>query len=173
MVGSLPLLGRKITGNKSGKDSAKPPRKIKGKKGTDMLYEKIQQDRIQAMKDKNEGVRRVLSILQGEVDRNKGVKEINEDTVLATIKKMIKNAKENIGKWGPGHAASVEAQEDIGVLRGYLPPGTVEDLSEEELRKILSDLKEKHSGNQGLVMKEAKVIPGVDMTLAAKVYKTI
>ena len=119
-----------------------------------MLYDQIKADRITAMKNKDEDRKRVLSVLLGEVDRNRGAKELTDEVVLAAVKKMVKAATENIEILGEQNPAAEEHKKDKALLEAFLPKA----LSLDEIRKIMQDLKGKHGGNNGAIMKEAKEI---------------
>lgn len=134
-----------------------------------MLYEQIKTSRITAMREKNEIGKRILTVLLGEIDRSKGSKEINDEVVISSVRKLLKAANDNISMLAAEHPLSVEAQQDKGILEAYLP----QMLSEEDIRSTMVLLKDKHSGNMGMIMKEAKAIPGMDMAVASRILKNI
>jgi uncharacterized protein YqeY len=141
-----------------------------------MLYEKISAERTVAAKEQNAPLKRTLSLILGEVERFKGTKGFvgfTDELVVSTVLTMIKNNKKLQRSYAPEAPEKVELAHELAVMRQYLPEGTPEDLSPEEMLGILVSLKEKHQGNQALIMKEAKTFPGMDMKDAAEMYKTL
>jgi uncharacterized protein YqeY len=134
-----------------------------------MLYEQVKASRITAMKEKQETRKRILTVLLGEIERSKGSKEITDEVVISAVRKLVKAANDNIVLLAAGHPLAAEAQQDKIVLEEYLP----QMMSEENTRALMALLKDKHSGNMGMIMKEAKTVPGVDMAVASKILKNI
>ena len=61
-----------------------------------MIYEKIKEMRMFAMKAKDESLKSVLTVLLGEVDRIKDTKGTADDIIVSVVQKMAKNAEETI-----------------------------------------------------------------------------
>lgn len=117
------------------------------------LIDKIKSDQLQARKSQHAITSALLTTLIGEsemVGKNAN-RQVTDDEVVSVIKKFIKNiditlsvVKDDFSK----DKCELEKQ----ILTNYLP----KQLTKKELVSIISDLKNKHSGNVGLVMKELK-----------------
>lgn len=87
------------------------------------LQEKINADLKAAMLKKDETTKSILRVLIGELNRVDKI--VSDEKVIATVKKMIENAKIVGG-----------AEDEIAVLENYIP----KQLTEEELSGIISSL---------------------------------
>jgi uncharacterized protein YqeY len=130
-----------------------------------MLYEKIKTDRLNAMKAKDENRKRILSVLVGEIDRCRGTKELSDDVVIASVKKLVKAAKDTIQMVGPDASTT----SDLVVLEAYLP----KELSESDIRNIVIGLKGIHGDNIGAIMKTAKSVPGINLGIVSSILKSL
>lgn len=90
------------------------------------MIEKIKNDMIQAMKDKNEVARDILRVLRGEIQRNeqssKGKVEVSDSDIIKLIKKLIESVKETGNDNG-----------EVAILETYLPT----QLSGNEIESIV------------------------------------
>ena len=108
------------------------------------LQDQIKKDRIVAIKAKDPLKRTLLTVLLGELDREG--KEVDDVTVEAVIRKMIKNAN-TIG--------DISALAEIDVLDAYLP----QLMSESDVRTIIENMIYKADGSimLGSIMKEFNI----------------
>jgi len=123
------------------------------------MVEKLKQDMIQAMKDKDKiklaVIRGVKAGMEKErIDRNR---EINDDLLIDIVNREIKMRKDSIGEFEKGGREDLVEQykSEIDILMNYLP----EQLSVEEINKVIdeifAELKPEGPKSMGLVMKEA------------------
>jgi uncharacterized protein YqeY len=102
-----------------------------------MLIEQTRKDRIQAMKDGDTVKKNLLSTLIGDCCKN--VKEPDDAIVIAMIKKFIKNSVElldvliNTSNYTSDDTNKIG--KEIRILESYLP----QQLTEEQLRIIISN----------------------------------
>ena len=123
------------------------------------LLEKMKNDLITAMKEKDKERLTVLRMVKGaiqlEVINNK--KEENEELFIDVVSKQIKTRNDSIVEFQKGNRQDLidKTQAEIEILKGYLP----KQLTEEEIEEILNDVFNKvnptSSKEMGLVMKEA------------------
>lgn len=123
------------------------------------LLEKMKNDLITAMKEKDKERLTVLRMVKGaiqlEVINNK--KEENEELFIDVVSKQIKTRNDSIVEFQKGNRQDLidKTQAEIEILKGYLP----KQLTEEEIEEILNDVFNKvnptSSKEMGLIMKEA------------------
>lgn len=127
------------------------------------LKEKIKGDLKNAIKNGDSVVRGVLRLLSSDIKNEEiaGKKELIDDDVLKIIKKDIKRHKESIEQYKTGGRKDLVEQEEkeLEILEKYMP----EQMSEDEIRKIVSGVIEKLGATNasdfgkvmGMAMKEA------------------
>ena len=122
------------------------------------MYDKLKQDIIISMKEKDTLKLQTLRGIKGTVDLehiNKKV-EITDELVIDVISKGIKTRKESIVEFEKGNRQDLidKTNLEIDILKVYLP----EQLSSDELNKIIdevfSKVKPTSSKDMGLIMKE-------------------
>lgn len=122
------------------------------------MYEKIKQDIITAMKEKDSVKVQTLRGIKGDIDLehiNKKV-QINDELVINVLTRHIKTRKESIGEFEKGNRLDLieKTKGEIDLLTPYLP----EQLSRDELLKIIDEVfikvNPKSSRDMGLIMKE-------------------
>ena len=122
------------------------------------MYDKLKQDIITSMKEKDTLKLQTLRGIKGSVDLehiNKKV-EITDDLVIDLISRGIKTRKESIIEFEKGNREDLidKTNKEIDILKTYLP----EQLSSDELNKILDEVFSKvsptSSKDMGLIMKE-------------------
>ena len=141
------------------------------------LKEKIKSDLKDAMKSGDSVVRGVLRLLSSDI-KNEEIslkKELTDDDVLKILKKDIKRHKESIEQYKTGGREDLAEQEEkeLEILEKYMP----EQISEEEIRKIVSDVVKKLGATNvsdfgkvmGIAMKE--IGGNVDGSLVGKIVK--
>lgn len=140
-----------------------------------MLIDEIKAANIQAMKDRDQTSRAVLSIVLTkyklqEVELKSQGKEIGDKELLSIIQKVLKELEDE--KAGYLKVNNLERADNISkqmeVISSYLP----KQLSEEEIRKIINSLEDKSVPN---VMKHFKMnyAGQVDMSLVNSVLRSL
>ena len=122
------------------------------------MYDRIKEDIVKALKEKDTLKLQTLRGIKGEVDLehiNKKV-EINDDLVITVLSRGIKTRKESIVEFEKGNRDDLinKTNDEIKLLQTYLPA----QLSDEEINKILDDAFNKVNPTSpkemGLIMKE-------------------
>ncbi len=122
------------------------------------MYDKIKEEIVNAMKEKNTLKVQTLRGVKGEIDLehiNKKV-EINDDLVISVLSHQIKTRRESIVEFEKGNREDLinKTNEEIELLQGYLP----KQLDESEINKILDDAFTKvnptGAKDMGLIMRE-------------------
>jgi len=122
------------------------------------LIEKINQDVVTCMKNKDSFALGVVRMVKGAIQLEKINKkrELTDDEVIAVIAKQIKMRNDSIQEFEKANRNDLisQSQKEIELLNVYLP----EQLSTEEVNKIIDDAFEKvkptSSKDMGLIMKE-------------------
>lgn len=122
------------------------------------MYDKIKQDIVSAMKEKDTLKLQTLRGVKGSVDLehiNKKL-EINDDLVLTILSREIKSRKESITEFEKGNRQDLieKTTSEIELLTTYLP----KQLSEEEVLAVIEEAFKKvnptSAKEMGLIMKE-------------------
>jgi len=140
-----------------------------------MIIDQIKSANVQAMKDRDNIKRGVLSIIMTkyklqEVEMRAAGKEIGDAEILAIIQKTLKELSDE--KEGYVKANNTQRVDDIskqeGVLADYLP----KQLSEADIRSIINGLEDKSIPS---VMKHFKTnyAGQVDMSLVNSVLRSL
>lgn len=125
-----------------------------------MVQQKIQTDQIQALKagDKKrlETLRYILAQIKNkEIEKREA---LTDEEVINVLRKIIKELKESIDSFEKANrtdlAQEYKAQHEIAVA--YMPA----EISDEELKKAVDDLKTKHNE---VFMKNPKALIGICM----------
>ena len=132
------------------------------------LINKLKADRLAATKASDHQLKTLLGTVIGEIDRNKGNKQIDDSVAVSSIKKMISAINENIAI-GLKHGYPVDSYDyELRIMKSYVPDVVV--LSEEETRKLIGDLISSGAANIGAIMKGIGSNP-VDKALASRLAK--
>ena len=123
------------------------------------MVEKLKQDMIEAMKNKEIERLTVIRMVKAAMDQEHidRKKEINDELLIDVVKKQIKMRKDSISEFEKGGRSDlIEAtQKEVDILMNYLP----EQLSVEEVKNIISaisdEVKPEGQKDMGKVMKEA------------------
>ena len=137
------------------------------------MYEKINEDLKNAMKEKDTFKLSVLRMLKSALQLEQIAKKHELDAVLKKQVKVRKDSLEEYKKYDK--AELVESLEkEIAILDVYLP----EEMSEEDITKVvedaISEVKPTSMKDMGLVMKkvnELLVGKNADMSLVSKLVK--
>lgn len=122
------------------------------------MYDRIKEDIVKALKEKDTLKLQTLRGVKGEADLehiNKKV-EINDDLLISVISHQIKTRKESIAEFEKGNRTDLidKTNLEINLLQEYLPA----QLSVEEINKILDDAFNKvnptSAKDMGLIMRE-------------------
>ncbi len=143
-----------------------------------MLEEKILNDYKEAMKSQDKIKSSTLSFLRAElmnVAIAKKKKALDDNEVVAVIKKQVKQHQDSIEQFNKGNRQDLSAKEakELEILKSYLPP----QLSDEEIRKIIEEavisLGAAGPKDMGKVMKEvsAKVGQSADSKVVSDLVK--
>lgn len=120
-----------------------------------MLKDKIKQDILVAMKDRDMKKVNVLRFLVSLIDKKAlqlPVGEMKESDELVVMQKELKNKEESleIFKKAERQDLVTDLEEEIEILKSYLP----KMLSEEEIEKMVDEAIESVGVNFGVVMRE-------------------
>ena len=147
-----------------------------------MLKNKLKDELIKAMKDKNQlrvsTLRMVnASIKDLEISQrtNKQVDEISDDEIINILVKMVKQRKEAAATYKQGNRDDLSKKEldEIQIIEEFLP----KQLSEGDVIKIVEDLISENNisdiSGMGLLMSEIKkkYSGQLDLGLASKIIK--
>ncbi len=122
------------------------------------MYDRIKNDIVNALKEKDTLKLQTLRGVKGEADLehiNKKV-EINDDLLITVISHQIKTRKESIEEFKKGNREDLvsKTSQEIELLQGYLP----KQLSDEEVKQILDNafdkVKPTSNKDMGLIMRE-------------------
>lgn len=128
-------------------------------KGDEIMVEKLKQDMIEAMKNKEKERLTVIRMVKAAMDQEHidRKREINDELLIDVVNKQIKMRKDSISEFEKGGRSDlIEAtQREVDILMNYLP----EQLSIEEVKDIISaifdEVKPEGQKDMGKVMKEA------------------
>ena len=123
------------------------------------MVEKLKQDMIEAMKNKEKERLTVIRMVKAAMDQEHidRKREINDELLIDVFNKQIKMRKDSISEFEKGGRSDlIEAtQKEVDILMNYLP----EQLSIEEVKDIISaifdEVKPEGQKDMGKVMKEA------------------
>lgn len=126
------------------------------------MYDKIKEDIVSSLKEKNQLKLQTLRGIKGDVDLehiNKKI-EINDELVIDMISRGIKTRKESIVEFEKAGRENLltKTEDEVKILMEYLP----KQLSKEELTSVIEEvfIKVNPSGpkDMGLVIKELSPI---------------
>ena len=128
-------------------------------KGDEIMVEKLKQDMIEAMKNKEKERLTVIRMVKAAMDQEHidRKREINDELLIDVVNKQIKMRKDSISEFEKGGRSDlIEAtKKEVDILMNYLP----EQLSIEEVKDIISaifdEVKPEGQKDMGKVMKEA------------------
>lgn len=141
------------------------------------MRNQILEDLKQAMKAQDKNKLAVIRMVKGAIQMEELNKkrELNDDEVVAVISKQIKTRKESIVEFQKANRTDLieQTSKEIEILNEYMP----EQMSEEEIEKIISEVFEKlnptSASDMGKVMREVTpILKGkADMSLVSKIIK--
>ena len=122
------------------------------------MVEKLKQDMIEAMKQKDKERLTVIRMVKAALDKERIDKkvEINDDLLIDVVNKQIKMRNDSITEFKKANRMDLVEKNmfELDVLKKYLP----EQLSEQEVEKIIDEIfdmvKPTSQKDMGKVMKE-------------------
>ena len=142
------------------------------------MYNKINEDLLVAMKNKNTFELSVLRMLKSALQLEKIAKkeDLNDKEVINVLKKQVKIRKDSVQEYKKYNKNDVAEtlEKEIDVIEKYLP----QELGEDELKKIIEiafqDVNPQSMKDMGLIMKninEKLENKNADMSLVSKLVK--
>ena len=142
------------------------------------MYEKINEDLKNAMKEKDTFKLSVLRMLKSALQLEQIAKkhELDDNEIAAVLKKQVKVRKDSLEEYKKYDKTELveSLEKEIAILDAYLP----EEMSEEEITNIvdeaINEVKPSSMKDMGLVMKkvnELLVGKNADMSLVSKLVK--
>lgn len=141
------------------------------------MREKILNDLVSAMKNKDKETLTVLRMVKGAIQLEEINKkqELNDEDVIAVLSKQIKTRKESIVEFEKAgrNDLTIQTQGEIEILSKYMP----EQLSEEEVLKVINEafdtLKPEKPSDMGKLMGflTPKLKGKADMSFVSKIIK--
>jgi len=144
------------------------------------LKDQILEDLKQAMKARESDkviVFRTLNsaIKNKEIELNKRENGLNDDEIISVIKKEVKKRKDAIFEYQKGNRKELSQKEEqeLKILRKYLPEEMSKKQIENEVNKTIKELNSKGKEDFGRVMKAimSKLKNRVDGALVNKIIK--
>ena len=146
-------------------------------KGDEIMVEKLKQDMVEAMKNKEKERLTVIRMVKAAMDQEHidRKKEINDELLIDVVNKQIKMRKDSITEFEKGGRNDLveKTQSEIELLMTYLP----EQLSLEDVKSIIDEIfaevKPEGQKDMGKVMKEAtaKLKGKADMKEVSNIIK--
>ena len=141
------------------------------------MVEKLKQDMIEAMKNKEKDRLTVIRMVKAAMDQEHidRKKEINDELLIDVVNKQIKMRKDSITEFEKGGRNDLveKTQSEVDLLMTYLP----EQLSLEDVKSIIDEIfvevKPEGQKDMGKVMKEAtaKLKGKADMKEVSNIIK--
>lgn len=142
------------------------------------MFEQINKDLVQAMKEKDTFKLSVLRMLKSNLQLEKIAKnhDLDDSEVIAVLKKQVKLRKDSMEEYKKYNKEDLVAslEQEVAILANYLP----EELSEVEIIKIVDEIVEREKPasmkDMGRVMKalnDQLAGKNADMSLASKIVK--
>ena len=126
------------------------------------MYDKIKNDIVEALKEKNTLKLQTLRGIKGEADLehiNKKI-EINDDLIISVLSRGIKTRRESILEFEKGNRQDLieKTQNEIDLLQAYLPKQLTDDEIDEVLNTVFNKVNPTSAKDMGLIMKEVSPI---------------
>jgi uncharacterized protein YqeY len=136
-----------------------------------MLFDRLKNDRLQAMKARDDAARNLLGTLIAAASKDS--KSPDDETVVHTIRAFLKSVDETIGHLA-GRDTTVQ-QREKAILESYLPSMLDGADTRSAVEGIVAELPERSPKQMGKVMAELKARHGaaVDLKLANPIVKEL
>ncbi len=141
------------------------------------MRNQIIEDLKTAMKNQNKERLAVIRMLKGSMQMNELNKkhELSDEEVLDVISKEIKSRKDSIIEFEKGNRPDLieKTQNEIEILKEYLPKQLTNEEIEEIINKAFELIKPTSTKDMGKIMKEIKpqITGKADMTIVSKIVK--
>ncbi len=141
------------------------------------MRNQIIEDLKTAMKNQNKERLAVIRMLKGSMQMNELNKkhELSDEEVLDVISKEIKSRKDSIIEFEKGNRQDLieKTQNEIEILKEYLPKQLTNEEIEEIINKAFELIKPTSTKDMGKIMKEIKpqITGKADMTIVSKIVK--
>lgn len=142
------------------------------------MVEKLKQDMILAMKNKDKERLTTIRMIKGELDKEHIDKkrEINDELLIEVVNRGIKQRNDSVSEFEKGGRTDLveKTKQEIEILKSYLP----EQLSEEEVIAIIDEafvtICPESARDMGKVMKEVtpKLKGKADMKKVSEIIKS-
>jgi len=114
------------------------------------LINKLKKDRLIATKNGDEALKTFLGIILGELDRNRGTKDLDDAALTTVINKIRSGAKENIELCKSSNIDASEYNFQLDVLNKYVTEVIMLDI--DETRKLVEKVIADGATNIGLIV---------------------
>ena len=141
------------------------------------LYEKMKQDLISAMKEKDKDKMTVLRMVKGamQLEHINNKKEENEELLIDTVSKQIKMRNDSIIEFEKGNRQDLidQTKKEIEILKEYLPKQLTDDEVNQIINEVFNKVNPSSPKDMGLVMREVTpLLKGkADMKLVSEKIK--
>ncbi|MBI3602128.1 MAG: GatB/YqeY domain-containing protein [Candidatus Omnitrophica bacterium] len=123
------------------------------------LEDKIVQDYVAAMKQRDTFLSSVLSFLRAQIKNvkiDKRVEKISDQEVVVVIRKQLKQRQDSIAQFKAGQRMDLAEKEEkeAAVLQGYLPAQASHEVIQAAVEEAMSSTSASSIKDMGKVMKE-------------------
>ena len=141
------------------------------------LYETINNDMKEAMKNKDKESLSTIRLLKSAIDLNKinnKLDEITDELVIETVAKQVKTHKDSIAEFSKANRDDLVSglEREIKLLSKYLPEQLSEDEIRKEIDKVFDIVKPTGKSDMGKIMKELTSLKGrADMKIVNQIVQ--
>ena len=142
------------------------------------LEDKIFQDYVQAMKDRDSFRSSTLSFMRAQIKNikiDKRVEKISDEDVIAVFKKQVKQRQDSIAQFTSGGRLDLAQKEEkeMALLKTYLPAEMSADQLKGMIEEIIKTIGASSIKDMGRVMKEvlAKAAGAADNQIVSALVK--
>jgi len=128
-----------------------------------MLKQKINSDYMNALKNRDNVTKNLLSVVKGEIqtiEKNQSIDNLSDDEIIKILNKMGKSLRESIQI-----STTIELDKELSIIESYLP----KQMSEIEISEKIDNLISNGVTTMGDIMKSFSGLP-VDRGLVSKIY---
>lgn len=142
------------------------------------MVEKLKQDMIEAMRNKNKERLTVIRMVKAAMDLEHidRKREINDELFIDVLNKQIKMRRDSIEEFKKANREDLilKTQEELNILLEYLPKQLSEEEVIEAIDKIFEEIVPTSQKDMGKLMKEANLqLKGkTDMKLVSEIIKS-
>lgn len=121
------------------------------------LYEKFNQDMIDAMKNKDKNRLTVIRMVKGamQLEHINNKKEMNEELLIDVVSKQIKMRNDSICEFKKGNRTDLieKTEEEICLLKEYLPVQLTDEEIDSIIEEVINEVRPTSQKEMGLIMK--------------------